>query len=223
MCKLNLLRILTAAFFALTAVSLLSQTTSDGSMPQYYFEDFSEAKVKMKNGQIQTPLLNYNTVTGKMVFTKDGQYYDISNPGMIDTVCILNIKFVPVGKAFYEVLITGATSLFVQYKGDLLPAGKPSGYGGTSQLSSSTYLTSVELSGGRYNLSIPSDFIVKIKPLYWIRKGDEFSDFYTEKQFLNLYPDKAVQMKEFIRKNRIKTDRKEDVIKLVNYFISLDN
>lgn len=223
MSKQMLLRIFTAISVVVIPVSLLSQTTIDGSMPQYYFENFSEGKVKMKNGQVQTHVLNYNTVTEKMVFTRDGKYYDIGNPRMVDTVFIRDIKFVPAGNVFYEVLISGSPALYVQFKGELLPAGKPVGYGGTSQLAASNYLSSVELSGGRYNLPLPSDYIVKISPLYWIRKGDEFSSFINEKQFLNLFPYKAGQLKEFIRKNRIKTDRKEDVIKLVNYFISLDH
>ena len=199
------------------------QTTSDGSMPQYYFQDFTIAKVIMKNGQVQTPNMNYNTVTGKMVFTRDEKYYDISNPEMVDTVIIQDVKFVPVGKAFLEVLKGTEPALLLQYKGEVLPAGKPAGYGGTSQLAASTYLSSVDLSSGRYNLPIPSDYMVKIEPIYWIRKPDGMVSFTNEKQFLGLFPEKSDQLRIFIKKNRIKIDRNEDVIKLVNYCNSLSN
>jgi len=206
---------------ALIPALLNSQTTSDGSMPQYYFQDFNTSKVIMENGQVQTPNLNYNTVTEKMVFIRDGKYYDISNPGMVDTVIIRDVKFVPVGDAFYEVLIASEPALLLQYKGEILPAGKPVGYGGTSQLASSVYLSSVDLSSGRYNLPIPSDYVVKIEPIYWVRKPDGLASFINEKQFLSLYQDKSDLLKDFIRKNRIKIDRKEHVIKLVNYCNSL--
>jgi len=212
-----------AISIALIPASLICQTTSDGSMPQYYFQDFTAAKVIMKNGQVQTPNLNYNTVTEKMVFIRDGKYYDIANPEMVDTVIIRDVKFVPVGDAFYEVLIGTEPALLLQYKGEVLPAGKPVGYGGTSQLAASTYLSSVDLSGGRYNLPLPSDYIVKIEPKYWIRKDDGMVSFINEKQFLGLFPEKSGQLRDFIKKSRIKIDRNEHVIKLVNYCNSLNN
>lgn len=215
-------KLLAAALIYSMPLSLPGQTTSDGSMPQYYFENFSQGEVRMKNGQIQTPSLNYNTVTEKMVFMRNDKYYDISNPEMVDTVIIQDIKFVPEGKVFYEVLISGSPSLFVQFKGELLPAGKPVGYGGTSQLASTVYLSSVDLSSGRYNLPLPSDFIVKITPVYWIRKDNEWFNFMNDKQFLKLFPEKSGELKDFIRKNRIKIDNKEDIIKLVNYCYKLD-
>ncbi len=212
---------LLAISIALIPASLISQTTSDGSMPQYYFQDFAEAKIIMKNGQVQTPTLNYNTVTEKMVFIRDGKYYDIANPEMVDTVIIRDVKFVPVGNAFYEVLIGTEPALLLQYKGEVLPAGKPVGYGGTSQLAASTYLSSVDLSGGRYNLPLPSDYIVKTEPKYWIRKDGGMVSFINEKQFLGLFPEKSDKLRDFIKKNRIKIDRIEHVIKLVNYCSSL--
>lgn len=200
---------------------LLAQTTADGSMPQYYFEKFSTGRIKMKTGQLQTANLNYNTVTERMVFIKDEKYYDLTNISMIDTVIIQHIAFIPVGNTYYEVLVADSTALLLQHKGEILPAGKPVGYGGTSQLASAVRLSSVELSGGRYNLPIPSDFIVNISPVYWIRENGEMLSFTNERQFLNLFSSKADRLKDFIKKNRIKMDRKEHVIKLVNYYISI--
>jgi len=215
-------KVLLISVFSAVPLMLVCQTTSDGSMPQYYFKDFTQGKVKMKNGQVQTPMLNYNTVTEKMVFTRDEKYYDISNPEMIDTVIIKDMKFVPVGKIFYEVLLTGPVALFIQHKGELMSAGKQVGYGGTSQLSASVYVTSVELSGGRYNLPLPAEYIVKITPVYWIRRNNEMFSFLNEKQLMNLYPEKAKEIKAFIKGNRIKIENREHLIKLVDYCSSLE-
>jgi hypothetical protein len=215
-------RILLTGLFTAVPVMLVGQTTSDGSMPQYYFQNFTPGKVKLKSGQVQTPMLNYNAITEKMVFTRDGKYYDISNPEMIDTVIVMNTRFVPVGRIFYEVLLTGPAALFIQHKGELMPAGKQVGYGGTSQLASSVYVTSVELSGGRYNLPLPSDYIVKITPVYWIRRNNEMFSFLNEKQLMNLYPEKAKEIKAFIKGNRIKIENREHLIKLVNFCSSLE-
>jgi hypothetical protein len=211
----------TALLVAIPAM-VLSQTASDGSMPQYYFEDFVSGTVKMKNGQIQTPLLNYNTVTERIVFVRDDNYYDLTNPEMVDTVTIQNIRFVPVGKVFYEVLLSGPTALFIQHKGSLLPAGKQVGYGGTSQLASAHYLSNIDLSSGRYNLPLPSDYIVNVTPIYWIRRDNELLSFINERQFMNLYPGKTDKIKAFTRENRIKFDRKEHLVRVVEFCNSLE-
>ena len=210
----------TALLFAIPAL-LICQTTSDGSTPQYYFTDFVNGTVKMKNGQIQTPLLNYNTVTERIVFVRDDKYYDLTNPDMVDTVTIQNMRFVPFGKVFYEVLLSGPTALFIQLKGSLLPAGKQVGYGGTSQLASAHYVSNVELSSGRYNLPLPSDYIVKVTPIYWIRRDNEMLSFTNERQFLSLYPDQTAKIKAFTKENRIKFDRKDHLIKLVEFCSTL--
>jgi hypothetical protein len=114
------------------SLPLKSQTTSDGSSPQFLFPDFTTGKVKMKNGSSQSIVLNYNTVSEKMVYEKDDKLYDMISTELMDTVFVQNSKFVPVGQVFYEVLLEAPVSLFVQHKGDLLPPGAPAGYGGTS-------------------------------------------------------------------------------------------
>ena len=63
---------------------LKSQTTPDGSSPQFLFPGFTMGKVKMKNGRSQTTVLNYNTVSEKMVYEKDGNLYDMVNTEMMD-------------------------------------------------------------------------------------------------------------------------------------------
>jgi hypothetical protein len=145
----------------------------------------------------------------------------MTNPDAADTVMLNGCKFIPVGKAFYEVLVKQPIALFIQHKGNLLMAGKPVGYGGTSQVSSSNYISSLELSGLQTNLALPKDYIVNPAPVYWIRAGDKWSDFTTEKQFLALFPDKAALLKSFIKENRIKIDKPENVVRLVKYYASL--
>lgn len=197
------------------------QTTSTGAMPQYLFTEFKASRVLMKAGQTQTPEMNYNVVTEKMVFVRDKKYYDLTNPEMVDTIYLQDGKFVPVGKAFYEFLVKGKNDLFAEHKGDLLPAGKPAGYGGTSQLASSDYLSSVQLSGRQYNLPLPPEYLIKQSDVYWIRTGEELSSFINEKQFLKLFPAESVKLKSFIKENRIRFDRPEHLVKLVKYLNSL--
>ncbi len=172
----------------------------------------------MKNGKTQDVRMNYNIVTEKMVYEQDGKMFDLINPETIDTVYIRNRKFVPAGKIFYEVILKGSPlTLFIQQKGSLLSAGTPAGYGGTSQVSATRSLSSIELSGSRYNLALPSDFIVNPSPVYWIRNENEMDSFLTEKQFLKIFPDKEKELKLFIKQNRIKIGNPDQLARLVSY------
>jgi len=57
--------------------------------------------------------------------------------------------------------------------------------------------------------------------VYWIRAGNAWFDFETEKQLLKLFPDKSSQMKEFLRANKIRIDKPESVAKLIDYLNKL--
>lgn len=200
---------------------LHAQVNTKGEIPQYLFPEFTKCEVLMKTGQINNAMLNYNMVTEKMVFISNSKYYDLTNTDMTDTVRLKGSRFVPVGRAFYEVLVTGPITLYIQHRGTLMLAGKPVGYGGTSQTAASTYISSIELSGMQYNLTLPSEYVVNPSSVYWIRIGEKWSDFTTVKQFLSLFPDKSQQIKSFIKENRIKIDKPDSIAKLVRYCSSL--
>ena len=123
----------------------------------------------------------------------------------------------PAGKVFYEILLPAKISLFVQYQGKLIPPGTVAAYGGTSQVSSTTNLTSVNLSMGYYNLKLPDDYTVKVHLIFWINKENNMFSYETEKQFLKLYPDKVAELKVFIKKQKIKFDKLADQVLLIRH------
>ena len=52
------------------------------------------------------------------------------------------------------------------HQGKLLPPASVAAYGGTSQVSSTTNLTSVNLSMGYYNLKLPDDYTVRVHLIF---------------------------------------------------------
>jgi len=171
----------------------------------------------MKNGSRSGALLNYNTVTEKFVFSKNGELYDMTNTELIDTVLIDNRKFVPVGKIFHEVLVEAPISLFIQHRSSLMSPGAPAGYGGTSQVSNTKSYSSIEMETGRYNLNLPSDFTVRPDPVYWIRQQGTYDSFVNEKQFLKIFPGREEELKKYIKQNKIKFDRISAVVTLMEH------
>jgi len=204
--------------YFLTCIQLSgAQKNSDGSTPQYLLKEFSGGLVKMKNGSRSGALLNYNTVTEKFVFSKNGELYDMTNTELVDTVLVDGRKFIPVGKIFHEVLVEAPVLLFIQHRSSLIPPGAPSGYGGTSQVSNTKSYSSIELESGRYNISLPTDYTVRPDPVYWIRQGVAYESFINEKQFLKIFPGREDELKRFIKQNKIKFDRISAVVTLIEH------
>jgi hypothetical protein len=199
------------------ALPVRAQTNTGGSEPQFLFPGFTQGKISMKSGQSQSVKLNYNIVSEKMVYEKDGNLFDMINNSLIDTVYLQTRKFIPVGNIFHEVLLSAPISLFMQHKGVLIPQGTPAGYGSTSQTSSTDIISSLSLPGGNYNLKLPSNVDIRVDLIYWIRKDNSMYSFINERQFLKIFPGKETEFKQFIKQNKIKLDKLPDLIRLVQH------
>ena len=186
-------------------------------MPQYLFPDFSNSLVVMKSIKSQNVMINYNMVTERMVFLQDEQYYDIANPELVDTIFMHQKKFIPFGNTFYEVLQSKPVALFIQHKAELEDEGVSIGYGGSSKTTASINLANIDRNKATFNLPIPDNYSVRISNVYWIKLGDKMLDFANEKQFLNLFPDRSKQIKEYIKKNRLKIDNPDQLKQIVSY------
>jgi len=219
--RLNATIVITLLIGVILTLPVKSQTRPDGSAPQFLYPEFTKSKVRMKNGQVQNIMLNYNTVSEKMVFQKDEKLYDMANHEMVDTVFMHDSRFVPVGKVFYKIVLVAPVAFYAQYKGELQPPGTPAGYGGTSQVSNTKNMSSVQLSTGYYNLDLPADYVVKTNIIYWYSKDGNMFSFVNERQFLRLNTDKETELKQFIKQNKIRFDRLPDMVKLAEYYNQL--
>jgi hypothetical protein len=197
--------------------ALTGQESKSTDLSQYLFRDFSRSTINTKSGKTITLLLNYNTVTEKMVFEQKGQYYDLINEETIDTAYIHNRLFVPQGKVFLEVILKDTVSYYIQHKSELVAPGRPAGYGTTSQLTSSNFLSGVNTPSGYYNFKLPDGYTVRAAPVYWIKFSGEMHSFLGKKQFLKIFPGKKGMLKKYIKENRIWMDRSEDILKAAGY------
>jgi hypothetical protein len=217
--KINFIK--TRIILAITMLSMVlkvnGQSENYQNLPQFLYSDFNPGRIKMKAGKDLNLLLNYNMITEKMIFLQKEQVFDMLNQGTVDTIYMDGSKFIPYGKVFYEVFPMTRISFFIQHKGRILSPPKPAAYGGTSEVSSSTYITRIDLGAGIYNMKLEGDLRVKYDPMYWIRINENISSFVGEKQFLKIFPGKENDLKAFIKKNRLKFDRKEDLVKLCQY------
>jgi hypothetical protein len=207
--------ILTGLLVVLGILELSAQQRPDGTSPQFLFPEFKDGKAIMKKGKPRIASMNYNTVSEKMVFYQGEKILEMTETDRIDTVLIQGRKFIPMGKVFYEVIHMDRISLFVEHKGDLMLPGKPAAYGGTSQTSAISTVSSMEFDNRYVNMELPSDYTVRINNIYWIKKDGAMSDFISEKQFMKIFPDKNTELKKYIKQAKVKFDRIPDVQKLI--------
>ena len=195
----------------------LAQEENPPEMRQYLFPAFTLGTVKMKVGKPKNLLLNYNTVTEKMVFEQKGQFYDLIGQESVDTIYFQKKKFIPYENFFLEIAFEDKIALGIQHRSNLQAPGKPVGYGGTSELASANYMTGIELSTGYFNLKIPEGYEVRYSPFYWVKRDDIWQKFISAKQFVKIFSEYSNELNQFIKKNRIKFDRSDDVAKLVGF------
>ena len=192
-----------------------NQLQAQGDTTHYVLPEFSVGSVKMKDGRTEMAMMDYNKLTEEMIFEKDGVMLALDSLEAIDTVNIDSRIFVPHGKVFYELLVKGPVSLFIQHKCNLLAAGNPSGYGGTSETGASRNLSSLTNSGRAYRLKLPTDYHVTDATQFWIRKSGTFYKSNTVSQIIKVFPDKSKEIKQFIKDHKLDLKNTTDLITLI--------
>jgi hypothetical protein len=208
-----------ALFISLICFSINcnSQIISEGPTAQFLFPDFLNGKVLLRNGEIRELVMNYNTLVGKIVYKQNGRYYDFTNQDIADTIFVGDSKFISYLGVLFQVLSSEKIPCFVHYKGTLLPPGTPAGYGVNSQVSNTKLQTSFSTSSGNYNLELPKDYKVQIDLSYRIILDDKLLDFSNQRELLKIFPEKADQLKQFIKTHKIKFDQASDIENLAIY------
>ncbi len=185
--------------------------------PHYLLPEFTKGTVLLKAGAPRELKMNYNIITEEMIFEYPGKYLALTNIETIDTVFILNRKFIPSGKIFHELLVNGRVPLFAKYTCTITPPGKPSGYGGTSQTSSITVVDQLFSKGRAYEMELPADYVVVPNTEYLLFKNGNFIRIYNIKQVIKAFPEKGSQIKEYNKKSKTDFKKQDDVISLIAF------
>lgn len=208
------------SLFLLTALTVEAQQEAIKHPEQFVFPDFSVGVVKMKNKEKLALALNYNIVTEKMVFRQKNQIFDMVDYSNVDTVYIHERRFVPFENVFYEVLVNAPVSL-LQHKGIIKSPPRPAAYGGTSELSSSTYVSNLRMGNDVYRLNSDEPIIIEPDPIIWIRKDIEMNAVFNQKNLLKIFSDRKSEIKEFISQKRIDSKNPIHLISVVNFYNEL--
>jgi len=197
--------------------NMVAQEGSSSTLPQFLFPGFIKSDVLMKNGESHSAFFNYHIVEEEMIFDQKGVYMVMAKPGDVDTIYINDRKFVPVEKAFYEVILNKPIAIYIQHKGKYSSIGTATAYGMTSQTNQATTITNMRAGNQIRTLDMPDDVQVSPAMVYWVRVNDSMEKFTSEKQFLKIFPGKEAEFKDFLKKNKLNIKEREDLVKLGIY------
>jgi len=195
--------ILFAAILSVVPFGLSGQNETKRPYPQLLFPEFSNGVIKMKSGKTSTASLNYNTVDEEMLFEQNAQFYVVAKMDEIDTIIINDRKFVPVDKAFYEVIVKGNISIYIENRNRFAPVATKTAYGMTSQTNGPSAINTVRRAGQMRTLEIPDNQEISEATLYWVKVGGVMNKFTTERQFTKIFPGKEDKIKDFFKKSKI--------------------
>ncbi len=185
-------------------------------LSHYVFDQFMPGKVQQKNGTSSDAKLNYNILSGEMIFeSAPGKYLALANPEQADTVFIAGRKFVPVGNRFYELLLKAPIPLLVEYTCTVKEPGNDIGYGMSSVTSASPAVKSLIQSGGAYSLKLPDGFEVISNAQYWVIAGGKNQKANSARQLAAALPDKKEKINELVKKNNSNFNKQQDIVDLL--------
>jgi len=152
--------------------------------------------------------LRYNIYNDQIEFkSTDDEVQAIATPEIIEKVVIgdLNMVYLPysvskkIRNGFFTVIDEGKASLFLRQEVVFVKATEP----------------------GAYKDAQPAKF-EKRPDVYFIKVGtSEAKEVDSKKELLEAFPDKTAQLEKFIKQNKIKTNKQEDLIQLVHFYNSL--
>ena len=191
-------------------------------MTHYLFPEFTQGVILMKSGIRNYALLNYNSLTEQMIFEKTGKKLAITpnELRLVDTVFIENRKFITFNSAFVELLSHSKWDLYIEHKCEVEDLGKPSGYGGTSKTHAIKTYSSFYSKGKSHQLKLPKGYKLKPYAHYWLKNKRNLNKFTSMKELKKLYKDKKDLYKAYLKKDRVKYDDQEGVIRLIEYLES---
>lgn len=196
-----------------------SQSGRVVELSHYILPEFSEGVVLRKTGVAQKAMLNYNSLTEEMVFDRYGTKLALAKEELaqVDTVFILDRKFVLMDNKFVELLYKAETELYAEYLCKVKYPGKPAAYGGTSYTSASTSYSTLITDNQAYDLKLPDGYETNPYTFYYLKRDGKVNKFINMRQLSRLYSDKRNIFNNYVNEHNVKFEDHESMIGLIKF------
>lgn len=186
---------------------------------QYLFPEFTDGQVFFIKSSQGNGKLNYNMLVGEMQFLDNDEVLALVAKD-VAMVNINNRMFFPYkGNEFSEELLSlDKYKLRVRRKGNVAPYAKKGAYGTSSSTSSITSYSSVSDNGQQYNLSVANDILITVKYYYYlVGENGKYTLITNAKTFTKQFPAFRAQIEAFVKENKIRFDKEDDLKRLLTY------
>lgn len=194
-----------------------AQNLETDNLENLVFPRFQQSVVTLKTGQSYSAVLNYEKTEQQMVLIRNNQLFLFKDHQAVDTVYMDDRVFVPAETGFYEVLVSGPATLFMQHKARLDNTGATLAYGTKTSTAGVTHISKIFSQDGAINLKIPENFKVVDDSDFFLRVDGQILKVLNKKQFLKLFPGKSDKLEEFIKANDTDFKSADDLAGLVEY------
>ncbi len=193
---------------------------------QFFFNSFQDGTVVFRDNSKTNALLNYNVVTDDIYFINDNKYFSLDRND-IKYVAICDYRFYFNNTKVFELVYSKNIKLLVQRNIDLEDLyDKKGAYGASSpntvgvDLQYANLVPMSEDNSFIVNLRKENDKELDVISSFKIKKGNKFFPA-TKRTIFKIYKDQKDAIETYLDENNINFNKKDDLIKLLNYCASL--
>lgn len=200
----------------LAMIFALSATAQSKAM----FDEYTMGTVIYTDGQSIQSKLNYNMLTGLVMFlSPQGNEMILTNPDAVRLLQIDGRIFQHIkGDEFYEKISTPSKKVYyVKWLSTPISAGKAAGYGGYSQTSFKSDMRTQNALGTLAGIKQDEIFNYDEANKYFIVVDGKMKQFSSIKTVIKLFPDHAADIEEFIKLQKISFKSSADIAKLMEF------
>lgn len=192
----------------------------------YLYADFVDGTIYF-NGKYSDNKVNIDVTRNKVLFIKDDVVLEFDPKQTLDSLTISSGEvFYSINKEIFEKLANkGTKTLLCRRQADLAHLGTSGAYGTGTSTSAVTRYTDLYVSNHR-NVPVSKLNLEKnsggddfpVKKSYYLQEGNNEPIKVTKKSALSLYEGKDI--KGYIKKNKIKMNKRDDQIELFNFGVN---
>jgi hypothetical protein len=184
----------------------------------YYFKDFTNGQVILKNKQFARGKFNYDFVNRQIHFLNGKTDMIVENLQDIDTIIIDKTRFIPYEGRFVEVMKGEKAVMLIEKEVNTRERGKVGAMGVATH--GSVQSIDVNARFQRVNGENNMDLTIykdEIKNIYYILVKRNWKSFRNQATFLKLFPKKQQEgIKEIIKETDVDFNNPKDVLNLIN-------
>lgn len=189
---------------------------------QYIFPVFQNGLVILKNHIEVKCQLNYNFLTDEVLYIDEkGEKMALANLDDVLQVYIGTRLFIPISKAYYEVVEKGTVSLVYKWNCNIVEIGKEGALGILTDAPSVYQINQMSFDAKTWKLDVDKEANLTVEVIPYLRIKSKCIPIKGEKDFLKAFPGKNFEIKRYVDQNHLDFKKEADLRRLTIYCNSL--